>query len=38
MWDMYIATSASQVLSLCEPVVLMIDNLYHEINFSGLSN
>jgi len=35
---MYATTFASHVLSLYEPVVLMIDNLYNEINFSGLSN
>jgi hypothetical protein len=35
---MYATIVASHVMSLCEPVVLMIDNLYNEINFSGLSN
>jgi len=36
---MYATTFASHVLSLYEPVVLMIDfTLYIEINFAGLSN
>lgn len=35
---MYAKFFAFHVLSVCEPVILMIDNLYNEINFSGLSN